>query len=141
MSATVSMVRDATQFVAALQAPITNCVADYRSNAAHKRRMLGHDELIAELRRRRDEGEFTNADMARVLGLPTSRIADIFATDRKPRRVTVDEMKILVEHFQIEPPALPLPPELADRWLSATERERHRAMKMLETFLDDAAAV
>ena len=102
--------------------------------------MLSHDELIAELRKRRDEGEFSNADIARALSLPSSRIADIFATDRTARRVTVDEMKILVEQFRIEPPALPLPPKLADRWVLASEHERRRAMKMLETFLDDAAA-
>ncbi len=100
--------------------------------------MLSHDELLTELRRRKDAGELTNADMARVLGLPSSRIADIFATDRPARKITVDEMKILVEHYEIERPAVLLPDNVASLWKAASERERQRALKVLQTFLDDA---
>lgn len=65
--------------------------------------MLGHDELLAEIRRLRDSGATTNADLAKLLNLPSSRIADIFATDRKPRKITLDEAKVLVEKFGLEP--------------------------------------
>lgn len=65
--------------------------------------MLGHDELLAEIRRLRDSGATSNAELAKLLNLPSSRIADIFATDRKPRKISLDEAKILVDHFGLEP--------------------------------------
>lgn len=138
ISATVSMAKDATLFVAPWQGVNTNFEADYRSRPVHNRRVLSHDELLAELRRRRDAGEFTNADMARVLNLPTPRIADIFTTKRKPRQITVDEMKILVEHYGIVEAAVPLPAKLAEKWKEVSERERERVKKMLGLWLETA---
>jgi hypothetical protein len=64
--------------------------------------MLSHAALLDEIRRLRDEGGTSNAELARLLDLPTSRIADIFATDRKPRKITLDEAKTLVEHFKLD---------------------------------------
>lgn len=72
--------------------------------------MLGHDELLSELRRLRDDGKTSNADIGRLIGQPSSRIADIFTTERKPRKITLDEAKILVEHFGLEPKGLEHPP-------------------------------
>jgi hypothetical protein len=82
---------------------ITMFGADGERNAVHKVRMLGSKELLATLGRLRDEGRTSNADIARLLDLPTSRIAEIFAGSR---RVTIDEMKVLVEHFGLEAASL-----------------------------------
>lgn len=41
----------------------------------------------------------TNAELARLLGIATSRIAEIFSGTR---RITIDEMKTIVEHFGLE---------------------------------------
>lgn len=70
--------------------------------------MLSSDQLLARLRSLRDTGETTNADLARLLGLPSSRIPEIF--DGK-RAIKIDEMKVLVEHFRLEDgiSRLPLP--------------------------------
>lgn len=64
--------------------------------------MLSHADLLDEIRRLRDDGVTSNAELARLLNLPTSRIADIFATDRKPRKISLDEAKLLVERFGLE---------------------------------------
>ena len=138
MSATVTMKRDATLFVARWQEGITKSEADLRSAPVHNRAVLSHDELVAELRRRRDAGEFTNADMARVLGLPTSRIADIFTTDRTPRQISVNEMKTLVEHYGLAEPAVPVPASLARKWKEASEKRRKAAEQMLTLWLEAA---
>lgn len=66
--------------------------------------MLGHDELLTEMRRLRDAGETSNAEIGRLLGLPSSRIAEIFATEGKTRRISLDEAKVLVDHFGLETP-------------------------------------
>lgn len=55
-------------------------------------------ELLDKLFRMRAEGTFTNADLARLLSKPTSRVADIFSGKRK---VTIDEMKLIVDHYGI----------------------------------------
>lgn len=97
----------ATINVAHRQALSTLSEADSSARYAHIARMIGHDELLAEIRRLRDEGVTTNAELAKLLRLPSSRIADIFATDRKPRKITLDEAKILVEKFGLEPVPFP----------------------------------
>jgi len=61
--------------------------------------VLSHADLVSELERLKNEGVTTNAAIARVLSLPSSRIAEIFAGSR---RVSVDEMKKLVEHYGLE---------------------------------------
>lgn len=71
--------------------------SDYRR---HKRRMLGSKELLAALESLKERGATNNAALARLLKLPTSRVAEIFSGTR---RITIDEMKVLVEHFRLEP--------------------------------------
>lgn len=93
----------ATINVAERQALSTLSEAECFSRYAHNALMIGHDELLAQIRHLRDSGVTTNADLAKLLKLPSSRIADIFATDRKPRKITLDEAKVLVDHFGIEP--------------------------------------
>lgn len=82
--------------------------ADLFSQARHGQTVLSSAELIAALERLKDEGVTTNADLGRILDLPSSRIAEMF--DGK-RRVQIDEMKALVEHFGLEPrlPESPVP--------------------------------
>lgn len=101
----LSACRSATINVANKQEVSTLFEADAFERGEHKVAMFGHDDLLAEIRRLRDSGETSNADLAKLLSLPSSRIADIFATDRKPRKITLDEAKILVERFGLEPPA------------------------------------
>lgn len=61
--------------------------------------MLGSSDLLAELERLKAQGLTTNAKLSRLLALPSSRIAEIFAGKRQ---VTIDEMKTVVEHFGLE---------------------------------------
>ncbi|GAA0295664.1 hypothetical protein GCM10009087_01760 [Sphingomonas oligophenolica] len=61
--------------------------------------MLGSSDLLAALERLKAQGLTTNAQLSRLLGLPSSRIAEIFAGRRQ---VTIDEMKLMVEHFGLE---------------------------------------
>lgn len=121
---------DTTQNVAPLQAQNvainprgdTNYEADRLPRTGHATAMIGHDELLAKIRALRDTDKTTNADLARLLKLPTSRIADIFATDRKSRKITLDEARILVEHFGLEPAGAPqLPAPSADNLLPLLE--------------------
>jgi hypothetical protein len=74
----------------------TNFVADTVSWARHDWRVLGSADILSALRRLKDEGEVTNAQLGRLLELPSSRIAEIYDGKRK---VTVDEAKVIVEHF------------------------------------------
>ena len=61
--------------------------------------MLGSSALLTELERLKAQGLTTNAKLSRLLALPSSRIAEIFAGKRQ---VTIDEMKAVVEHFGLE---------------------------------------
>lgn len=61
--------------------------------------MLSHAELLDALRRLRTEGKTTNADIQRLLNLPSSRVAEIFDDGRA---IKLDEAKALVEHFGLE---------------------------------------
>lgn len=76
-------------------------VGDVLRTERHYSRVLDSKSLLAELRRLKDEGATTNAELGRLLKLPSSRIADIFDGSR---RITIDEMKTIVEHFGIEGP-------------------------------------
>lgn len=83
-------------------------VADVLRRTRHHGWVLSHEALVEKLTAVRDSGKVTNADIGRVLGLPSSRIAEVFA---RTRQIKVDEMKALVEHFgweeQPEPPEAP----------------------------------
>lgn len=80
-------------------------VADALHSTRHYPRVLDSKGLLAELERLRSEGVTTNADLARLLKLPTSRIPEIFDGRRK---IKIDEMKVIVEHFGLEQqPAAP----------------------------------
>jgi hypothetical protein len=63
--------------------------------------MLSANELLTTLRER----GVTNADIQRVLGLPSSRVSEMFTGKR---RLQLDEAKKLVEEFEIEEPIRPL---------------------------------
>lgn len=62
--------------------------------------MLDSQGLIAELSRLRDQGVVKNADLQRLLKLPSSRVAEIFTGKRA---IKIDEMKVLVERYGLEP--------------------------------------
>lgn len=80
-------------------------VADGLREFRHYPRVLDSKTLLAEMARLRDEGRTTNAELGRLLKLPSSRIAEIFDGGRK---IKIDEMKIIVEHFGLEPgPVVP----------------------------------
>src|SRR4051812_18772864 len=79
--------------------PATMSVADSAFRGRHVPRMLGSADLLAALRRLKSEEKTTNADLARLLSLPSSRIAEIF---EGKRAVKIDEMKTIVEHFELE---------------------------------------
>jgi len=70
----------------------------------HCRIMLGSKALLAELGHLKAQGLTTNAKLSRLLELPSSRIAEIFAGRRQ---ISIDEMKILVDHFGLESPLAP----------------------------------
>lgn len=83
-------------------------VADVARQSRHHRGVLDSKGLIAELERLKSVGATTNADLGRLIGQPSSRIAEIFSGKRG---VKIDEMKILVEHFDLEPSkTIPLVP-------------------------------
>jgi len=82
-----------------MQAPYTMFGADPVRPMRLYHRMLSHDELIAELERLKEQGETTNAQLSKILNLPSSRIAELFAGKR---RISVDEMKVVVERFGLE---------------------------------------
>ena len=82
-----------------MQAPYTMFGADQVRQMRLYRRMLSHDELISELERLKEQGETTNAQLSKILNLPSSRIAELFAGKR---RISVDEMKVVVERFGLE---------------------------------------
>lgn len=82
-----------------MQAPSTMFGADGMRPIRLYRRVLSHEQLIAELERLKGEGQTTNADLARLWNLPSSRVSELFAGKR---RVTVDEMKVVVERFGLD---------------------------------------
>lgn len=83
---------------------ITNCVVDAVISLRQARPMLDTDALLQGLRAKNPK----NVDVARVLGLPDSRIPEIY---RKDRKLSLDEGAKLVQAFELEPDrgASPLP--------------------------------
>lgn len=63
--------------------------------------VLGASELLSLLRER----GVSNADIARTLGLPSSRVSEMYAGKR---RLQLDEAKRLVEEYKIEETINPL---------------------------------
>ena len=76
------------------------CVVDEPFRSPHKNGMLGKKELLAALEAR----GVRKAEISRALGLPSSRIAEMYSDKRG---VSVDEAKRLVEVFGLESPAVP----------------------------------
>ena len=68
----------------------------------HKRAVIGHNELLDWLSREREAGRLVNADLVRLLKLPSSRVAEIF---EGRRRIQLDEAKAIVENYGLEPVA------------------------------------
>ena len=95
---------------------ITMFGADARIRRGHCPSVLSSTELLAALRRLKDEGVTSNAKLSRLLGLPSPRVVEIF--DEK-RRITIDEMKVLVEAFSLMPKVENGPTLPADGGLNA----------------------
>lgn len=79
-------------------------VADELRPVVHYTGVLDSRGLLAELERLRADGVTTNADLARLLKIPSSRVAEIFSGKR---RVSVDEMKLIVETFGLDSSSVP----------------------------------
>jgi hypothetical protein len=62
--------------------------------------------MIAALQALKDSGAATNADFSRVISQPSSRIAELFKGDRM---LKVDEMKMLIDRYNINSEAAPAP--------------------------------
>lgn len=73
----------------------TNCVADASLCASYQSRVLSTDEFLAEIRRRAG----VDADVGRALGIPSSRIAELFSGKR---RLRYEEAKILADKYMPE---------------------------------------
>lgn len=101
--------------------------------------VLDTDELLARLK----EKGVRNIEIARVLGLPDSRVPEI---RRKDRRLTLDEGAKLVRAFGLEPSpeAMPLPApilRLAVRYLAAElGRSPEEDQRQLEELIADIQA-
>ncbi|WP_267395538.1 MULTISPECIES: S24 family peptidase [unclassified Sphingomonas] len=87
----------------------TKFVADRHQPTRHDFVVLSSADLLAALKRLRDEGRTTNAALGRLLDLPSSRIAEIYDGKRK---VSVDEAKLIVEEFGLN--GSPPPPRPVD---------------------------
>lgn len=70
----------------------TNCVVDVFRGAPHFGGVLTKDEFLAEIRRRAG----VDAEVGRALGIPSSRVAELFSGKRGLR---YDEAKILSDRF------------------------------------------
>lgn len=79
-------------------------VADSGLTHGHSGPMLSSAALLTALRRLKDQGKTTNADIGRLLSLPSSRIAEMFKGERA---IKIDEMKVLVDHFELDGPRPP----------------------------------
>jgi hypothetical protein len=85
-----------------LQEGDTNCVAEKVAAMRHDVQVIGHGELLEWLRAEREAERLSNADIQRLLKLPSSRVAEIFRGDRQIR---LDEAKALVDHYRLEQPS------------------------------------
>lgn len=72
--------------------------ADRLRKIGHDATVLSHAEFLGRLEAMKVAGETRNADLARVLNLPTSRIAECFSGSRLFR---VDEMKAIIDHYRL----------------------------------------
>lgn len=81
---------------------VTNSVVAARYDSVHLTNVLNTDELLARL----DAKKIRNADMARALGLPDSRIPEIRT---KRRALKLDEAAKLVQAFELERDLEPVP--------------------------------
>lgn len=82
--------------------PKTICGVDAYQPSRHYSGMLGTNQLLAALERR----GISQAEIARVLGLPSSRISEMYSGKRQ---VKLDEAKKLVDAFALED-GEPVPP-------------------------------
>lgn len=80
--------------------------------------VIGHEDLLNWLKAERDAERLTNANLGRLLGLPSSRIAEIF---EGTRRIKLDEAKTIVEAYGLEGPgqAAPINEAMLEPILSA----------------------
>ena len=85
-----------------MQGPITKWVVESSYDLRHPSAMFYTDELLAHLAPRRAR----NIDIARVLGLPDSRVPEI---KRKDRALKLDEAVKLVQAFGLEQDQAALP--------------------------------
>jgi len=67
-------------------------VADRRGAIWQSRAVRTYDEILTELRRRRDAKELTNAEIGRWLKQPSSRVSEVFSGKR---RIQPKELEIL----------------------------------------------
>jgi hypothetical protein len=65
----------------------------------HEVRVIGHKELLDWLKSEREAGRLKNADLQRLLNLPSSRVAEIFSGGRQ---IQLDEARLIVDHYQLE---------------------------------------
>lgn len=104
--------KNATINVASTQEGSTINAADAQRHRWHNTRMISHAELVDVLSRKLESKETSQAKISRIIGVPTSRVAEIFkpAEGKTPRQIKLDEAKKLVEHFGIsEGPTIPPP--------------------------------
>ena len=90
----------------------TNCVADAPARRAYHARVLSTEQFLAEIRDRAEK----DADVGRVLGLPSSRVAELFSGKR---RLLYHEAKQLADHFMPEQSGGSINEELLSRLLHA----------------------
>jgi antitoxin component HigA of HigAB toxin-antitoxin module len=95
---------------------ITMFGADAYTLSRHKARMMDTKELLAELGRLKGEGKATNAEIGRLIGKPSSRVAEIFSGTRK---ITIEEMKAIVEHYGLGERAGPVSADVIEPILDA----------------------
>lgn len=91
-------------------------VADVLRKHVHNAQMLDSKGLLAELHRLRDSGVTSNADLARLLDVPSSRVAEIFSGKRA---IKIDEMKLIVERYGLEGREISISPEMMEPLLDA----------------------
>lgn len=82
-----------------MQALDTNCVAENYTAMRHEGRVIGHGDLLSWLIAEREAKRLTNADLQRLLKLPSSRVSDIFSGERQ---IKLDEAKAIVEHYKLD---------------------------------------
>jgi hypothetical protein len=74
-------------------------VGEKFSACRHSRGMLNQAQLIAQLDALRKRGKATNAEIGRIIGQPSSRVAEIFGGRR---RVQLDEAVKLVKAYDLD---------------------------------------